>query len=153
MSSLENQCRLTLVFEGWQFPMYERITWNCHPSKTNVGWHWFSRGDNFPGYPLVPSIFILYSIFWIKFGNTNDSLSPGTEYNKYNKFFNRSKYNIKSFDGGGHCFCFFVLFYSVHSTALKVQYINSSLLVLSFFLRGSIWRYEFDDWLVEDMLT
>ena len=33
----------------------------CHPEKTNVdrGGHWFSRGANFPCYPLVQSIFII----------------------------------------------------------------------------------------------
>ena len=39
---------------------------NCHPEKTNVDRgeaeydsHWFLRGDNFPCYPLVQSIFII----------------------------------------------------------------------------------------------
>ena len=39
-------------------------------------------------------------------------------------FFNRGKYNIKSFDGGGHIA--FVLYYSAHSTALKVHTNSSS---------------------------
>ena len=37
---------------------------NCHPKKTNGrGWHWFSRVDNFPCYPLVQSIIII--LYWI----------------------------------------------------------------------------------------
>ena len=43
---------------------------NCHPEKTikcrprrSRGWHWFSRGDNFPCYFLMQSIFIL--LYWM----------------------------------------------------------------------------------------
>ena len=34
----------------------------CRPRRSR-GWHWFSRGDIFPFYPLVQSIFII--LYWM----------------------------------------------------------------------------------------
>ena len=34
----------------------------CRPKRSR-GWHWFSRGDNFPSYPLRQSIIIV--LYWI----------------------------------------------------------------------------------------
>ena len=49
----------------------------CQPRRSR-GWHWFSRGDNFPCYPLMQSIIIIILLYWmliqyivyIKFGFT-----------------------------------------------------------------------------------
>ena len=35
----------------------------CRPRRSR-GWHWFSRVDNFPCYPLVQSIFII--LYWMQ---------------------------------------------------------------------------------------
>ena len=41
-----------------QYTLY----YQCRPRRSR-GWHWFSRGDNFPCYPHVQSIFII--LYWM----------------------------------------------------------------------------------------
>ena len=68
---------IAILYKYW---LHERVTWEivtlikpmsteAKPRLTLVfeGWHWFSRGDNFPRYPLVQSIFIILYWMWIKY--------------------------------------------------------------------------------------
>ena len=57
-----------LLYKKW---LHERVTWEIVTLRkfTNVdqwrsrGWHWFSKGVNFPCYPLVRSITII--LYWM----------------------------------------------------------------------------------------
>ena len=63
--------KLTFSIIIWIITAQEGYRGNSHPSKTNVylgfGWHWFSRGDNFPCYPLVHAvnIYIIVILLWL----------------------------------------------------------------------------------------
>ena len=64
-------------------PRYALLVISCHREnqcrpRRSRGWHWFSRGDNFPSNPLMQSIIIIILLYWmliqyivyIKFGFT-----------------------------------------------------------------------------------
>ena len=53
-----------ILYKYW---LHERVTWDISPQENQCrprrsrGLHWFSRGDNFPCYPLVQSIYLYYT--------------------------------------------------------------------------------------------